>query len=423
MHTLFVGGGRSTKTFFIIRMLVGRAIRHPGSRHLIVRFRFNHVKSSIMLDTFPKVMKLCFPRVGYSLNKTDGLAVLPNGSEIWFGGLDDKERADKILGQEYATIFANECSQIPYTSILILRTRLAQNVPGLKLRAFYDLNPVGTMHWTNREFGELRDPLSRTLLKDPENYKRMFMNPVDNPWLPPETLRMYENLPGRYRKRFYEGLYVNEIDNALWTIERLEQSRIEPADVPADLARVVVAIDPSGTKGKDENKRSNQVGITVQALDKKGVGYLLRDLTTDKGPGGKLDPTLPPELQPGWGAIAVKAYQDYKADRIIAETNYGGGMVRGVVEAVDPTVAFREVTASRGKEVRAEPISALYEKGLVVHAGRFDALEEQLVNFSTLGYQGEGSPDRADALVWGFTDLMVDVLAESGIGMPIQVRD
>ena len=108
-HVMLLGGSRSGKTFLLVRGICMRAIKAAKSRHAVLRFRFNHVKQSIVLDTFPKVMGLCFPQVKYELNKSDWYATLPNDSEIWFGGLDDKERSEKVLGNEYATVLLNEC--------------------------------------------------------------------------------------------------------------------------------------------------------------------------------------------------------------------------------------------------------------------------------------------------------------------------
>ncbi len=130
-HNLLVGGSRSMKTFTLIRATSIRAIFSLNSRHLIGRFRLSHLKSSIVYDTFPKVMKLCFPEMSkgndWDLNKADMYAEFASGSTIWFGGLDDKDRTEKILGNEYATIFLNECSQIPFSTRSILMTRLAQD--------------------------------------------------------------------------------------------------------------------------------------------------------------------------------------------------------------------------------------------------------------------------------------------------------
>src|SRR5579859_6381325 len=115
-HLMLFGGSRSGKTFIDLRSIATRALAAAGSRHAVLRFRFNHVKASIVHDTFPKMMGICYPDVPYRLDKTDWFAQLPNKSEIWFGGLDDTARTEKILGQEYATVYFNECSQIPYSS-------------------------------------------------------------------------------------------------------------------------------------------------------------------------------------------------------------------------------------------------------------------------------------------------------------------
>lgn len=391
-HTLLAGGARSGKTFLFTRAVATRALRAPNSRHIILRFRANAVWTAIGLDTLPKVMRLCFPGVKMQSHTQDRYFTLPNGSEIWLGGLDDKERVEKILGNEYATMYFNEASQIPYSSYLVAQTRLAQVCPGLKQREYVDLNPAGTGHWTYRQFIQKVDPDTRRPLAEPDDYAAFYINPGDNSEnLSPEFLRSLAGLPERQRKRFYEGAFVNEIDGALWPLELLDQCRCEPSEVP-QLRRVVVAIDPSGTSGKDDD-RSDSVGIVVAGKGVDGNVYVLADRTC------KLSPA-------GWGRVAVTAYHEFEADAIIAERNYGGAMVEHVIKTTDPRASYREVVASRGKMVRAEPVSALYEKGLVRHAGRFADLEDQMSNFSTAGYLGDKSPDRADALVWAISALM-----------------
>ncbi len=391
-HSLLVGGSRSGKTFLGTRAMATRAVRVGNSRHVMFRLRFNALRASVWLDTLPKVMRLCFPGVPYKNNRQDGYVSLPNGSEIWFAGLDDKERVEKILGMEFATLYFNECSQIPRGSVLTALTRLAQRVEGLKNRAYYDLNPVGTGHWTYRQFIELVDPYTRHALPNPEDYRHIYMNPADNRANVDEGyLRLLESLPERQRRRFLDGRYVAEIDGALWTLELLEKHRRELVDVPL-YRRVVVAVDPSGSKG-EEDKRSDEIGIVVAAIGVDDRVYVLADLS------GRYSPEQ-------WGAVAVRAWKQYGADRIIGERNFGGDMVRAIVHAADRNAPYKEVTASRGKIVRAEPVSALYEQGRVSHVGRFAALEEQQCNFSTSGYLGDKSPDRADALVWAITELV-----------------
>jgi phage terminase large subunit-like protein len=108
-----------------------------------------------------------------------------------------------------------------------------------------------------------------------------------------------------------------------------------------------------------------------------------------------------------WGRAAVEAYYGFKADRIIAERNFGGAMVEHVIKTADQNAPFSEVVASRGKVQRCEPISALYEQGRVSHVGSLDLLEDQMCQMSTTGFMGDGSPDRVDALVWALSELML----------------
>ena len=131
---LLWGGSRSGKTALIVRKIVERAMRAPKSRHLIARFRFNHVIQCIWHDTLPKVLATSFPGMTVKQDKAAWFVELPNGSQIWFAGLDDRERTEKALGNEYATIFLNECSQISLGARNLIMTRLAQNV-GLALKA------------------------------------------------------------------------------------------------------------------------------------------------------------------------------------------------------------------------------------------------------------------------------------------------
>jgi len=153
-----------------------------------------------------------------------------------------------------------------------------------------------------------------------------------------------------------------------------------------DLSRIVVAIDPAVTSGE----KADWTGIIVAARGTDGLFYVLDDLTC----------RLTPEK---WATRAVNAYHRYKADRIVAEVNNGGEMVEHVIRGVDPNVSYTSVHASRGKRVRAEPISSLYEQGKVFHVRPFVELEDQMCNF--VPDNMDGSPDRVDALVWALTEL------------------
>ena len=399
-HLMLFGGSRSGKTFLLTRNVVFRALKAPNSRHAIFRFRYNHLKASVVLDTFPKVMRAAYPGVAWDMHQQDGYVSFPGGSQIWFAGLDDKDRTEKILGQEFATLYFNECSQIPLSSIDTALTRLAQKaeqqiegrspVP-LRLRAYYDCNPPSKTHWTYRRFVEKRDPDTRLGLPRPEDYAAFSINPTDNAAnLSPEYLRMLESLPARMRARFLEGRFADANPNALFPEEHIDRWRVLDGAVP-QLVRVVVAVDPSGAD--DEASADNDaIGIVVVGLATDGACYLLEDLTVKAGPAT-------------WGRVAAEAFDRHSADCIVAETNYGGAMVRQVIETARPRTPFRPVTASRGKVVRAEPFASLYEQGKVRHVGMFPELEDELSGFSTTGYTGSRSPNRADALIWGLAAL------------------
>lgn len=406
MHTALGGGSRSGKTFLIVRALLIRAMTAPGSRHAIFRFRFNSIKASIVYDTLPKVLDLCFPDLPpltTMLNKTDWFMRLPNGSELWFGGLDDKERSEKVLGQEYATIYFNEASQIPLNSMNLALTRLAQRCPYIdprtgeanvmRLKSYTDFNPPSKRHWTFQRFVAKVDPVSKAPISKPLNFGFYLINPGDNREnLPKEYLDLLDSMPTKERNRFLLGQFADDTDGALWTEELLHQQRVlgQEGSLPEWL-RVIVAVDPSGCSGP-EDKRSDEVGIVVVALGTDNKGYLLEDLS------GRYSPEE-------WGRIACEAYDRHSADRIVGEQNFGGDMVRAIVHAVNPNLSFALVHASRGKVVRAEPISALYELGKIHHIGHFQELEDQMLAMNMGGYVGETSPDRLDALVWGFTEL------------------
>lgn len=401
-HIMLAGGSRSGKTLLLVRAIVVRALKAPGSRHAILRFRFGHVKQSIVHDTFPKVMKLCFPQVNYELNRSDWFATLPGGSEVWFGGLDDRERTEKILGTEFATIFLEECSQIPYNSRNMAVTRLAQRVEDtaskrlLPMKMYYAENPPDKGHWTYKLFKTHQDPDSKQYLPQPEDYAYMQLNPRDNVEnLSPAYLKTLESLPARLRKRFLDGEFRDAAANALFSDEVIERWRVIDQELP-EMLRLVVAVDPSGADD-EENTDNDEIGIVVCGLGVDGNGYVLEDLTCKAGPGT-------------WGRVATHAYERHGCDRIVAETNFGGAMVGHVIRAARPRTPFRAVTASRGKVVRAEPISTLMDTGRIRMAGFFREMEDELTAFTTYGYVGDHSPNRADAMIWGMSDLFPELL-------------
>ena len=213
--------------------------------------------------------------------------------------------------------------------------------------------------------------------------------------------QMYDRYANtRLGRQELEGEILGDIPGALWSPSMIEDYRITEDEVPEDLEKVYVAVDPaaSSEEGADEH------GIVVVGLardaDGYARGYVLEDATCRGRP-------------EDWAKAAVRMYRKWSADKIIAEKNNGGEMVETVIRTADRTVPIELVHASRGKVVRAEPISALYEQGRIHHAGRFDKLEDQMFSFSVdvVRSSSEGSPDRVDALVWGLTKLFDKLVA------------
>lgn len=180
---------------------------------------------------------------------------------------------------------------------------------------------------------------------------------------------------------------LDDVPGAMWTRNLLEATRVRGIPV---MERIVVAIDPATTS----NDTSNETAILCVGLGVDHEAYVFHDLSAIYSPHE-------------WATRAVQAYREYAADRIVAETNQGGEMVENTLRTVDPNVAYKGVHASRGKHVRAEPVAALYEQHRVHHVGYFAKLEDQLTAITDSGYTGSESPDRADALVWAITELML----------------
>jgi len=214
-HAMCYGGSRSGKTFIICYAIIVRASK-TKSRHLACRFKFNHAKTSLWLETFPKVFALCFPNLSYKENKSDYYYKLRNGSEIWVSGLDEKDRTEKILGKEYSTIYFNECSQIPYTSVTMALTRLAEK-NDLPKRVFYDENPPTRRHWSYPLFMLGKDPHTYDLKKNKDDYGHILMNPQDNmDNIDQEYLDLLDSLPEKDKQRFLKGEFSEEDDYSIY---------------------------------------------------------------------------------------------------------------------------------------------------------------------------------------------------------------
>lgn len=222
-NIMLYGGSRSGKTFILCFAIAVRAAKEKNSRHIILRKNFNHAKRSIWLDTLPKVLNIAFPDIKPKPNKTDYYMTLENGSEIWVGGLDDADRVEKILGNEYSTIYFNECSQIDYTSIQLARTRLAQK-NGLVKKTYYDMNPPTKSHWSYWLFEKGLDPAADQPLENNQDYASMLMNPKDNMEnIDSEYIKLLEAMPEKERNRFLMGLFNDESEGSIYYSFRREE--------------------------------------------------------------------------------------------------------------------------------------------------------------------------------------------------------
>jgi phage terminase large subunit-like protein len=182
------------------------------------------------------------------------------------------------------------------------------------------------------------------------------------------------------------GELIEEVAGALWTRELIERSR---AQSPEDFSRIVVAVDPPVTSGS----AADACGIVVAGLGTDGEAYILDDRTVSG-----LSPS-------GWAQRVAGAYRYYGADRVVAEVNQGGELVAAMLRLEDASLPIRQVRATRGKLLRAEPVAALYEQGRVHHTRPFPELEDQMCAYT--GAPSQKSPDRFDALVWALTELML----------------
>lgn len=196
----------------------------------------------------------------------------------------------------------------------------------------------------------------------------------------------------RLGRQELEGEVLEDIEGALWSRSMIESCRVTEAP---PLIRIVVAIDPAVTS----NENSDETGIVVVGLASNFHYYVLEDCSVKASPDA-------------WAKVAVAAYERWNADRIIGEANNGGDMIEVLIRQVAPQVSYRKVTASRGKQVRAEPISAIYEQGRAHHVGTFPRLEDQMVVWSP---ESSNSPDRMDALVWAITELMSGATAAASL--------
>ena len=405
-HTLLQGGARSGKTFLAIRAIIIRAFSYPRSRHLSLRLHRTSAEKYLWQQTLPAVVDKCFPDVGFVMNKSRLRLVCPNGSEYWFGGLDEGEKGEGLLGSDWNTIHYDELSEMPLELFLMSRTRLSLktwNADRTKLcvnRSFSTINPTYKTSWVYRTFIDKFDVNLNLPMPEEqaERYNHYSINPIDNiDNLSPEFLRELEGLNEVNRNRFLYGVWSDESKDALFKLRDINRARIPTFEEAKKIHydKIVVAVDPAVTSGN----KSDWTGIVVVGWTKpdrndrrsSGDYYVLEDCSIHGTPDE-------------WAQRVFDAYVNWKADLVVGEVNQGGDLVEKNIRSVSRTIPFEKVFATRGKAVRAQPVVAACEQGRLHIVVCQPELEAEMTGWNP--DSGEPSPNRLDAMVWGVMSLM-----------------
>jgi phage terminase large subunit-like protein len=378
-RTWYIRGGRgSGKTWTGGNVLAEMALQTPGDYGIVaptdsaVRDVCIEGPSGVIhaFGTNIAEIKRGSSRHVTSYNQTMAQVRLRNGSVIYGDGADDG--APTIQGKNLRGLWADEVGL----------WRKWQQAWEESIRYAVRLSPARIVATGTPKRGH---PLVRALMADDGVVKTLLRTSDNAANLDP---RLLEELYAKYGgttlgRQELEGEILDDVPGALWRRATIENLRT--FETPT-FVRVVVAIDPSATS----TESADECGIVCAALGSDGHGYVLDDKSLRASPNR-------------WASEGVALYHRRFADRLVAETNNGGEMVGQIIATLDPDISYRSVTASRGKQTRAEPVAALYEQGKVHHVGSFELLEDQMCQW----VPGEKSPDRMDALVWALTELMV----------------
>jgi hypothetical protein len=369
------GGRGSAKSHSFATMAVLDCLSIPGCRFLCVREVQKSLKESAKRLIEDKIIAYGQSEKFESLV---GEIRTPGGGIINFIGMTDHTADTAKSFEGYHRAWIEEAHVFSARSWEILRPTI--RAPGSEIWA----------SWNPRN---AEDPIDKFFRGDhpPENAVIRGINYMDNPWftaeLEAERAHDERTNPERYA-HIWLGAYEPQAIGAIFNRQNFHRNRI--AEIPPDLKRIVVAVDPpvSSEPGSDE------CGIVAVGLgpERPARGYVLKDVSMRGTPAQ-------------WGSRAIALLDELEADAIVCEVNQGGEMVKHTLKTLRPGVKVVEVRATRGKHVRAEPISGLYEENRISHCGPFDKLEGQLCNITAGGYEGNGSPDRADSLVWGLSEL------------------
>ena len=375
-YTILTGGRGSGKSYHVAYFLLW-LIHEPGHVVLFTRYTLVSAGISIMPEFLEKIDLL---------NKLDEFHITKDeiihkvsGSRIIFKGIktsSGNQTANLKSIQGVTTFILDEAEELTdYDSFEKIDLSIRQQ--GIANRVVLVMNPSNKSHWVFTNYiNANRDDVTHvhtTYMDNLANLSESFLEQAE---------RTRQTNPIRY-KHIFGGEWLDESEGILWNRMIINQARTETYTAK----RIVIGVDPATTATMD----SDETGIIVGCIDDNGNGYVLEDLS------GRYSPSQ-------WGALVGSAYTRWNADCIVAEKNQGGDMVETILRQHHKTARVKLVSATKGKAVRAEPIYGLYEQGKVYHVGQFPILEHQMVTFNPESGQ---SPDRVDALVWLFTDLML----------------
>ena len=299
--------------------------------------------------------------------------VWPSGAVAY---LLSSEEPDRVRGPNLDGFWGDELTSWANAQACWDNLQFALRITGPKGDA-----PAGVISTTPK-----RHALLRAVMADPATVITRASTFDNRANLDPGALAALERRYGgtSLGRQELMGELLEDVDGALWGRDQIDACRMH---LLPEMKRIVVAIDPAG----GASRKSDETGIVACGLGADGRAYVLSDAS------GRYTPA-------GWANAAVGLYESLQADRIVAEKNYGGDMVESTIRAVRPYLPVKMVTASRGKQLRAEPIASLYEQRRVSHVGAFPKLEDQMCGWNPA--EAGPSPDRVDALVWCLTELM-----------------
>ena len=366
------GGRGSGKSHFFAELGVEWCLQKPGTRGVCVREVQKALRESVKLLIEDKIETL---GVSGQFRPMSDSIITPGDGVILFQGMADHtaESIKSLEGFDWA--YVEEAHTLTQRSLEFLRPTIRKD--GSEI--WFGWNP---RHASDPVDAFLRGP------NPPPDAVVVETNYMNNPFFPDvlEVERKYDQQHSRDRYgHIWLGKYEPAAIGAIWDRLTLHNGRVKEAPT---MARIVVAVDPAISS----EDGSNEHGIVAAGIGSDDRGYVVDDVTCRGGP-------------QQWAERVVATYDRYEADAVVIEINQGGDMVRHTLKTVRPDLKIIEVRATRGKHVRAEPIAALYTMGRVSHVGAFPELEDQMCLMTAGGYEGEGSPDRLDALVWAFTEL------------------